>query len=127
MRKSDLIGFHGQTIYHNPVKKTSIQLGDPKKLALMVNKNVVFNFRSEDIKMGGQGAPLAPIYHKSLMRKLNLELPACFVNIGGVSNITYWDGDLLIGYDTGPGNALMDKYIKKYLNLPTSCVLMNSM
>ena len=78
---------------------------------------IVSKYRENDLLAGGQGAPLAPIYHKSLMKKLNLDLPACFVNIGGVSNITYWDGNTLIGFDTGPGNALMDKYMKKYLNL----------
>ena len=106
----DLIGFHGQTIYHNPEKKTSIQLGNPMLLAKMLNKNVIFDFRSNDIASGGQGAPLAPIYHKFLIEKLNLELPSCILNIGGVSNLTYWDGNKLIGFDTGPGNALMDDY-----------------
>ena len=108
---ADIIGFHGQTIYHNPLNKTSIQLGDPQKLAKMFNKNVIFNFRSRDIELGGQGAPLAPVYHKFIIEKFNLNLPACILNIGGVSNLTYWDSKKLIGFDTGPGNALMDNYI----------------
>lgn len=108
---TDIIGFHGQTIYHNPTKKISIQLGDPKKLAKIFNKNVVFNFRSKDVELGGQGAPLAPIYHQFIIEKLNLKLPSCILNIGGVSNLTYWDGNSLIGFDTGPGNALMDNYM----------------
>jgi len=112
-----LIGFHGQTIYHNPKNKTSIQIGYPELLKKKFGITIVSKYRENDLLAGGQGAPLAPIYHKSLMKKLNLDLPACFVNIGGVSNITYWDGNTLIGFDTGPGNALMDKYMKKYLNL----------
>jgi anhydro-N-acetylmuramic acid kinase len=111
VKKCDLIGFHGQTIYHNPDTKSSIQLGDPKKLAQLLNKNVIFDFRSKDLKLGGQGAPLAPIYHQFLINNFNLELPSCILNIGGVSNLTYWDGKKLIGFDTGPGNGLMDNYM----------------
>ncbi len=110
VKKCDLIGFHGQTIYHNPVKKTSIQLGNPIKLSKMLNKNVVFDFRSNDLVSGGQGAPLAPIYHKYIIEKFDLQLPSCILNIGGVSNLTYWDGNNLLGFDTGPGNALLDDY-----------------
>ena len=112
----DLIGFHGQTIFHDPVNKSSIQLGNPNKLAQLLNKNVIFDFRSNDIDSGGQGAPLAPIYHKYIIEKSNLTLPTCILNIGGISNITYWDGKFLIGFDTGPGNALMDDYISTVLN-----------
>jgi anhydro-N-acetylmuramic acid kinase len=108
---TDIIGFHGQTIYHDPVKNTSIQLGDPTRLAKMFDKDVVFDFRSNDLKLGGQGAPLAPIYHKFIIEEFNLELPSCILNIGGVSNLTYWDGNRLLGFDTGPGNGLMDNYI----------------
>jgi len=116
IKKADLIGFHGQTIYHNPNNKISIQLGDPKKLAKMLCKNVIFDFRSKDIEMGGQGAPLAPIYHQFIIESLSLELPSCILNIGGVANLTFWDGKTLMGFDTGPGNALMDNYIKKNSN-----------
>ena len=113
---SDLIGFHGQTIYHDPESKTSIQLGNPKKLAEMLNKNVIFDFRSKDLELGGQGAPLAPIYHQFIIKKFDLELPSCILNIGGISNLTYWDGKKLIGFDTGPGNALMDNYMSVISN-----------
>ncbi|MDA7692978.1 anhydro-N-acetylmuramic acid kinase, partial [Alphaproteobacteria bacterium] len=82
----------------------------------MFNKNVVSNFRSNDIELGGQGAPLAPIYHRLIIEKFNLKLPSCILNIGGVSNLTYWDGKNLIGYDTGPGNALMDDYMSTKFN-----------
>ena len=113
---ADLVGFHGQTIYHNPLKKISIQLGNPSKLARVLGKSVVFDFRSQDIALGGQGAPLAPIYHKYILESLNLELPACILNIGGVANLTYWDGKTLIGFETGSGNDLMDNYMKKIYN-----------
>ncbi len=110
LKNCDLIGFHGQTIYHNPHEKISIQLGNPQELSRMLNKKVIFDFRTNDILSGGQGAPLAPIYHKFIIEKHNLELPSCILNIGGVSNLTYWDGRKLLGFDTGPGNALMDDY-----------------
>jgi len=116
IKKSDLIGFHGQTIYHNPKNQLSIQLGNPQKLAQKLHKNVVFDFRTRDIELGGQGAPLAPIYHQFIINSLNLELPSSILNIGGVANLTFWDGKNLIGFDTGPGNALMDDYIKKLSN-----------
>ena len=113
INKCDLIGFHGQTIYHDPEKKISLQLGQPQILSDIFKKNVIFNFRSVDIELGGQGAPLAPIYHQNLIQNLGLSLPSCILNIGGVSNLTFWDGNTLIGFDTGPGNALMDDYVKK--------------
>ena len=106
----DLIGFHGQTLNHDPNKKISVQLGNPQKLAQMLNKNVIFDFRSKDLSLGGQGAPLAPIYHKFIMETSNIKLPC------GISNLTYWDGETLIGFDTGPGNALMDDFISSKLN-----------
>ena len=117
IESSDLIGFHGQTIYHDPKNKTSIQLGDPKKLAKLLNKNIIFDFRSKDLELGGQGAPLAPIYHQFIIKKFNLELPSCILNIGGISNLTYWDGNRLIGFDTGPGNGLMDNYMSVISNM----------
>ena len=112
----DLIGFHGQTIYHNPKNRVSIQLGNPEKLAKLLHKDVIFNFRKNDIELGGQGAPIAPIYHQFIIETLGIELPCCFLNIGGVSNLTYWDGTSLIGFDTGPGNALMDDFMFSTFN-----------
>ena len=113
-----LIGFHGQTIHHNPRNKTSIQIGDGKFLGKLFKTNIVFNFRENDLLHGGEGAPLAPIYHKHILIKLNLKLPSCVVNIGGISNISYWDGSLLHGFDTGPGNNLMDKFMKLRFGKP---------
>ena len=117
LHMSDLIGFHGQTIYHNPDKKISIQLGNPKKLAKKLNKSVIFDFRSKDLFLGGQGAPIAPIYHKLIIETHGIGLPCCFLNIGGVCNLTFWDGYNLIGFDTGPGNALMDDFMSTTFNV----------
>lgn len=112
----DLIGFHGQTIHHDPFNKVSIQLGNPYSLANELKKNVIFSFRSLDIESGGEGAPIAPIYHKFLIEKLRFKLPSCFINIGGILNLTYWDGQELIGFDLGPGNCLMDEFINLVSN-----------
>ncbi len=111
--KPFLVGFHGQTIFHNPVKKKSFQLGNGAMLSNLLKINVVNNFRSNDLKFGGQGAPIAPIYHKQIIESLGIKLPTVIVNIGGITNITYWDGENLIGFDTGPGNNLMDYYMQK--------------
>ena len=102
LKNTDIIGFHGQTILHNPKINMSVQLGDPKTLANITKKKVVFNFRQNDIINNGQGAPLAPIFHKTIIEKYKFNLPCCFLNIGGISNISYWDGSELIGFDTGP-------------------------
>lgn len=115
--KPDLVGFHGQTVFHNPKKNISIQIGSGYLLSKMCKTNVVANFRQNDIDNGGEGAPISPIYHKYLMQKFNFNLPCCFINIGGVSNITYWDGQELIGFDLGPGNGLMDIYCQKHLGI----------
>ena len=113
----DLIGFHGQTILHDPSNKTSLQIGDGKLLSKLTNIKVISNFRENDLLNNGEGAPIAPIYHKHLIEKYKFELPCCFVNIGGVANITYWDGRNLLGYDLGPGNGLMDLYCQKNFNI----------
>ena len=116
LKDCDLIAFHGQTIYHNPNFKSSIQLGNPQKLANLLKKDVVSDFRVKDITLGGEGAPLAPIYHKIIIEELNLSLPSSILNIGGVSNLSFWDGTVLIGFDIGPGNALMNDFMKKKFN-----------
>lgn len=110
--QSQYLAFHGQTIYHNASENISIQLGDGNQLGKRLKKDVIFDFRSNDINNGGEGAPLAPIYHQYLINHLNLTFPSCVLNIGGVANISFWDGKQLIGFDTGPGNGLMDSYIK---------------
>ena len=116
--KPKFIAFHGQTILHQPEFKTSVQLGDSQLLANLTGINVISDFRQKDILSGGQGAPLAPIYHQNIMQEIGLILPSCLVNIGGVSNITFWDNNKLLGFDTGPGNGLMDIYTQSKLGLP---------
>ena len=111
----DLIGVHGQTVFHNPKKYLSLQIINAQKISNFFKKRVVYDFRGNDILCGGQGAPIAPIYHKFLIENLKLNLPSCIINIGGISNLTYWDGKSLIGFDCGPGNTLMDKTMQKYL------------
>ena len=83
LTKDTIIGFHGQTIYHNPNEKTSKQLGNGKLLNQLTNKNVVFNFRENDILNGGQGAPLTPVFHQLIAFQNKINLPVCFLNIGG--------------------------------------------
>ena len=115
-----LVGFHGQTIYHNPKEGISKQLGDGKLLNQLTNKNIVFDFRSNDILNGGQGAPLTPIYHHLICIKNKIKLPICFLNIGGISNITIIkeknELSELISKDIGPGNCLMDNWVRKNSN-----------
>ncbi len=113
----DLIGFHGQTIFHDPQKKITIQLGDGKLLSKIIKKNVIFDFRKNDIDNDGQGAPIAPIYHKQIIEELRSDLPTCLINIGGIANISYWDGIHLMGFDTGPGNCMLDSYVRDKFDL----------
>ena len=112
----DLIGFHGQTIIHKPSDKYSIQMGDGRLLSQILKKKVIYQFRKNDIQNFGQGAPLASIYHYALSKKLKIKDPIIFLNIGGISNITYVHNDNFESRDVGPGNVLMDKYIKKIKN-----------
>ena len=87
--KIDLIGFHGQTILHKPEEGYSIQIGDSKLLSKLTKTTVVSNFRKNDILNGGQGAPLAPLYHQLILSKIKSDFPLVVINIGGISNITY--------------------------------------
>lgn len=110
----DLIGFHGQTIYHNPKEKTSLQIGNASLLATKTDIPVISNLRDNDIACGGQGAPIVPIFHKAIIA--NSDLPIAVVNIGGVSNITAIYKNNLIAGDVGPGNALIDDWIRQRIN-----------
>ena len=123
----DLIGFHGQTVYHNarvdtahPLGRQTIQLGNAHDLATATSINVVHNVRQADMDAGGEGAPLAPIYHAAVVDSMQIDLPAVLVNIGGVANLTYVSADDpndLIGFDTGPGNALIDDFMLSRLQV----------
>jgi len=108
----DFIGFHGQTIFHNAEEKITVQLGNGKLLSKLTEKKVVYDFRQNDLKNGGQGAPLTPIFHKMLLKKLNLK-SATFINIGGIINETsiFHDGNFQ-AHDLGPGMCLIDKWIR---------------
>ena len=112
----DLIGFHGQTIFHNANEKISKQLGDANLLSSLLKKKVVYNFRENDLFNGGQGAPLTPIFHQLLTNQNQIKLPVCILNIGGIANITIISSrnfNDLKSYDIGPGNCLLDEWIRK--------------
>jgi anhydro-N-acetylmuramic acid kinase len=109
-----LIGFHGQTLFHAPERKLTVQIGDGAALARKAGMPVVYDFRAADVAAGGQGAPLVPVYHRALVLAARLPGTTTMVNIGGVANLTRVaaDGDLLAG-DTGPGNALLDDFVRE--------------
>ena len=122
----DLLGFHGQTIYHDSKEKISKQLGDGKLLSQLTKKKVVYDFRQNDLKNGGQGAPLTPIFHNLIANKyLKQELDKSYsinvINIGGISNITQtvkWDElgkkkNYIKACDIAPGNCLIDEWVRK--------------
>ena len=111
--KIQLIGFHGQTIIHKPKDGYSIQMGDANLLSQELKEKVIYNFRANDIKNNGEGAPLTPVYHKLLINKFKINNPTLILNIGGISNYTYCFNDILAAKDIGPGNVLMDEYLKK--------------
>ncbi len=117
----DVLGFHGQTILHRPEQALTIQLGEGDRLAKATGIDVVYDMRANDMLHKGQGAPLVPIYHKALITGLptdfQKQLPVVFVNIGGISNITYI-GEELIAFDTGPGNALIDQWVQSEAGIP---------
>src|SRR4029077_7427595 len=89
----DIVGFHGQTVLHRPEKKLTVQIGDAAALAKLIHVPVMYDFRAADVDAGGQGAPFVPVYHRALAQSLDWEGPTVVVNIGGVANITYIDGD----------------------------------
>jgi anhydro-N-acetylmuramic acid kinase len=107
-----VIGFHGQTVLHRPDRRLTIQIGDGAALAARLRVPVVYDFRAADVAAGGEGAPLAPMYHRALVRRLDRAPPVAVLNLGGVANVTYIDGDDLIACDTGPGNALLDDFLR---------------
>ena len=109
----DFIGFHGQTIYHNAKERISKQLGDGKLLSEITKKTVVYDFRQNDLKNGGRGAPLTPIFHKLMAKKNKMPLPVIILNIGGIANATFIDAENnIFSRDIGPGNCLIDEWIR---------------
>jgi anhydro-N-acetylmuramic acid kinase len=116
---ADLIGFHGQTLYHHPEKRLTIQIGDGALLAKLTGIDVVNDFRSADVLAGGHGAPLVPLYHRALVT--DLPKPVLILNIGGVSNVTWISGesdDEILAFDVGPGNALIDDWVLRHTGKP---------
>ncbi len=118
--QADVIGFHGQTICHAPDEGVSIQIGDARAMADALGIDVVHDFRSADVAAGGQGAPLAPLYHRARVKAAGAAVaqPCAVFNIGGVANVTYIDGEDILAFDTGPGNALMDDWVKLRTGAP---------
>ena len=117
----DLIGLHGQTVFHDPKIQISKQIGDGKLLSSLFKKIVINNFRQNDISHGGQGAPLTPIFHslisKIIQKNFKIKLPISIINIGGITNITQIKESSNIpinffAYDIGPGNCLIDDWVR---------------
>jgi anhydro-N-acetylmuramic acid kinase len=116
----DVIGFHGQTVLHRPQSRLTLQLGDGKMLAEKTGIDVVADFRSADVAAGGQGAPLAPLYHRALCADVS-ERPVAVVNLGGVANVT-WIGagsqNNILAFDTGPANAPVNDWLRQHTGAP---------
>lgn len=116
----DIIGFHGQTVLHRPERGLTVQIGDGQRLADVLGIPVVYDMRANDMMQGGQGAPLVPVYHQALAENAKRDgNSVAFVNIGGISNITFLRGnDDPIAFDTGPGNALIDQWVMANAGVP---------
>jgi anhydro-N-acetylmuramic acid kinase len=120
-----VIGFHGHTVHHAPALGVTKQIGDGARLARQIGIDVVTDFRSADVAAGGEGAPLAPLYHLALAS--NLPRPLAILNVGGVANVT-WIGGAdpsaplesipVLAFDTGPGNALLDDWAERHTGEP---------
>jgi anhydro-N-acetylmuramic acid kinase len=114
----DVIGLHGQTVLHRPEVRLTVQLGDGDLLARRAGRPVVFDLRAADVAAGGQGAPLAPAYHRALAAEIS-ERPVVVLNLGGVANVTWIGADgTLIAFDTGPASAMIDDWVKAKLGTP---------
>ncbi|MYA87826.1 MAG: anhydro-N-acetylmuramic acid kinase, partial [Boseongicola sp. SB0662_bin_57] len=124
--EAELVGFHGQTTFHLPDVGRTCQIGDGRSLARALGVPVVWDFRSDDMRHGGQGAPLVPFYHFALARMLEISEPVAFLNIGGVANLTWLDptrkapeaSGACLAFDTGPGNAPINDLCQGRLNAP---------
>ncbi len=115
----DVIGFHGHTIYHNAKEKISKQIGDANLLSQITQRDVVYNFRQNDIMNGGNGAPLTPVFHLAISKQKQIKPPWIILNIGGISNLTWCNknGNEFEARDVGPGNCLIDKWVRENSNL----------
>jgi anhydro-N-acetylmuramic acid kinase len=123
---ADLVGFHGQTLAHEPRGRGTLQVGDGAVLAGASGLPVVWDFRSDDVAMGGEGAPLAPFYHFACAAWIGAQAPLVFLNLGGVANLTYVDPSrdspgrdgALLAFDTGPASAPLNDLMQARLGLP---------
>ncbi len=117
LRRADLAGFHGHTILHRPQQGRTLQIGDAARLARHLGCPVVHDFRSADVAAGGEGAPLAPVFHACLAGAL--ERPLAIVNLGGIANLTWIGGEgELLAFDCGPANALLDEWAALHTGQP---------
>ena len=107
----DIVGLHGQTVLHRPSRRLTRQLMDGATAARLLGIDVVCRFRHADVAAGGEGAPLVPLYHRALAA--GLAQPVMVLNLGGVGNVTYIDGDTVIAFDTGPASALIDDFVRR--------------
>jgi anhydro-N-acetylmuramic acid kinase len=112
----DVAGFHGQTVFHAPQRRLTRQLFDGAAGARALGIDVVCRFRHADVAAGGQGAPLVPLYHRALAARL--DQPLMVLNLGGVANVTYIDGETLLAFDTGPASALIDDFMLRRRGVP---------
>jgi anhydro-N-acetylmuramic acid kinase len=114
-----MVGFHGQTVLHKPQQRLTVQIGDGAALARALGIPVACDFRHADVAAGGQGAPLVPVFHQAMARDLAQPQPLAVLNIGGVANVTYVDGDAdPVACDTGPGNAPIDDFMRARTGAP---------
>ena len=114
----DIVGFHGQTVIHKPAAKLTVQIGNGEALAKRLGLPVAYDFRAADVAAGGQGAPLVPVFHQALARDLARPHPIAVLNLGGVANVTFVDGGDPVACDTGPGNALIDDFMRARTGAP---------
>jgi anhydro-N-acetylmuramic acid kinase len=122
----DLIGFHGQTVAHAPRRQGTLQLGDGDRLSRTLGVPVVWDFRSADVKLGGEGAPLAPFFHFACAKWIKADESVAFLNLGGVGNITWVDPGMakpeapgaLLAFDTGPANAPVNDLVHARRGVP---------
>lgn len=113
----DVIGFHGQTVLHRPEQGLTVQLGDGQELANKLDVPIVWDMRANDMENNGQGAPLVPVFHQALSKKFPYHETTAFVNIGGISNVTFVrTGYPPVAFDCGPGNALIDQWMTQNTN-----------
>ncbi|MBV0912970.1 anhydro-N-acetylmuramic acid kinase [Anianabacter salinae] len=114
---AEIVGFHGQTLAHDPANRRTHQAGDGSLISEALGLPVVWQFRDADVRLGGQGAPLAPFYHHALARRIGAQAPVAFLNLGGVGNLTWTDPRIprpekaCVAFDTGPANAPIDDLV----------------